>query len=227
MVNCYVSGSLVTVARRMLLPMHRRSFTATLAGTAASLLAASGAGAAPPDALDRIMASGKVQQRFGQAVAGLVLAYEQFYQTRFSDGYKAFLARENGLRFFFDTADAEKAGVSAALADMNTFFGIGNWDRNNDLLALTPSMSFYNPAFIPFAPVIGLGGDFCTFVEINGGKHAGTVMYVDGEMSGAYRHREVAGHTADELVDGFMEEGWFMLVARSFDALLADYAKMT
>ena len=207
--------------------MHRRRFTAMLAGTSAGLLAGSSAGAAPPDPLDRIMASGKVQQRFGQAIAGVVAAYEQFYATRFSDGYKAFLQRQNGLRFFFDTTDAEKAGVSAALADMNTFFGLGNWDRDNDLLALTPTMSFYNPAFIPFAPVIGLGGDFCVYVEIRGGKHAGTIMYVDGEMSGAYRHRGVAGHTADELVHGFMEDGWFMPVARSFDALLADYARMT
>lgn len=206
--------------------MHRRRLTALLAGTAAGLLAGASADAAPPDALDRIMASGKVQQRFGQAIAGVVLAYEQFYATRFSDGYKAFLSRQNGLRFFFDTEDAEKAGVSAALADMNTFFGVGNWDRDNDLLALTSTMSFYNPAFIPFAPVIGLGGDFCTYVEINGGKHAGTIMYVDGEMSGGYRHQEVAGHTADELVDGFIKDSWFMPVARSFDALLADYAKM-
>ena len=207
--------------------MHRRHVTALLAGTAAGLLAGSGAGATPPDALDRIMTSGKVQQRFGAAPGWPVLLYEKVYKTRFSDGYKAFLRRQNGLRFFFDTQDAEKAGVSAALADMNTFFGVGNWDDGTDLLLLTPTLSFYNKAFIPFAPVIGLGGDFCTYVEIDEGKHAGTIMYVDGEMSGAYRHREVAGHTVDELVDGFIRDGWFMPVARSFDALLADYAKMS
>ena len=177
--------------------------------------------------LGRIVQSGHVRQRFGRASALDVAAYETKYKTRFSDAYRRFLAQENGLIYDFDFDIAKKAGVSPALADMNTFFGIGNGDKDNDLLSVTEDASYWSPRFVPFAPLIGLGGDFCTFAEINGGQYSGQIMYTDGEMYSGYAKTDFEGHAVDDLIASFIKTGWFMPIAASFDVLLADYAKMT
>jgi hypothetical protein len=87
-------------------------------------------------------------------------------------------------------------------------------------------MRFHNPAFLPFAPVLGLGGDFCTYVEISQGKHLGRIMYTDGEMTSIYEDLDIRGQDVDALIDGFIDDGWFMPVAASFDDLIRMYAKM-
>ncbi len=178
------------------------------------------------DPLEKFLRSGKILQSFPGADSAAIQAYETTWHTRFSDSYKAFLARSNGLSFGVDFDVAHRAGVSPALADMNTFFGIGNGDPDFDLALLTPAMGFHNPAFLPFAPVLGLGGDFCTYVEINQGKHQGRIMYTDGEMYRAYADLDIRGQAVDVLVDGFIDDGWFMPVAASFDDLIGLYAKM-
>ena len=178
------------------------------------------------DPLEKFLRSGKILQAFPGADSAAIQAYEQTWNTRFSDSYKAFLARSNGLRFGFDFDEAHRAGVSPALADMNTFFGIGNGSPHLDLALLTPKMRFHNPAFLPFAPVLGLGGDFCTYVEISQGKHLGHIMYTDGEMASVYEDLDIRGQDVDTLVDGFIDDGWFMPIAASFDDLIRLYAKM-
>lgn len=178
------------------------------------------------DPLDKLLRSGNILQTFEGASEGAIQAYEDAWDARFSAAYRTFLKRSNGLRFGFDFDQAHRAGVSPALADMNTFFGIGNGDPHVDLALLTPRMGFHNPAFLPFAPVLGLGGDFCTYVEISQGRHAGRIMYTDGELYSAYAELDITGQPVDALVDGFIEDGWFMPVAPSFDALIALYAKM-
>ncbi len=178
------------------------------------------------DPLDKLLRSGKILKTFDGASEGAIQAYEDAWHTRFSAAYRAFLKRSNGLLFGFEFAEAHRAGVSPALADMNTFFGIGNGDPDFDLALLTPHMGFHNPAFLPFAPVLGLGGDFCTYVEINQGRHAGRIMYTDGELYPGYADLEITDQPVDALVDGFIEDGWFMPVAPSFEALIASYAKM-
>ncbi|MBB1625913.1 SMI1/KNR4 family protein [Achromobacter sp. UMC71] len=176
--------------------------------------------------LEQFLRSGKILQSFPGADSAAIQAYEQTWNTRLSDSYKAFLARSNGLRFGFDFDEAHRAGVSPALADMNTFFGIGNGSPHLDLALLTPKMRFHNPAFLPFAPVLGLGGDFCTYVEISQGKHLGRIMYTDGEMTSIYEDLDIRGQDVDALIDGFIDDGWFMPVAASFDDLIRMYAKM-
>lgn len=180
-------------------------------------------------ALRKMIDGGHALQRYGTAAPDDIAAYEARYETRLSNAYKSFLVRENGLRYGGYRSDPMKAaGVSLALLDMNTFFGIGSGDPDTDLMLLTPGMWFHHLKFMSFAPVIGLGGDFCTFVEISQGAHAGTIMYTDGELYRGFIPNEPIDHlSVDEAVGHFIELGWMSPVAPSFDRLLADYAKVS
>lgn len=51
-------------------------------------------------------------------------------------------------------------------------------------------------------------------------------MYTDGEMASEYEDLDIRGQDVDTLVDGFIDDGWFMPVAASFDDLIRLYAKM-
>jgi hypothetical protein len=175
--------------------------------------------------LERILQSGHVESAFSPASGRAVDDYERKYNTRFSHDYHAFLRRTNGLVFHFDFEAAERANVSLSLADMNTLFGIGSGDPSTDLALLTPQMTYWDEKFLPFAPVIGVGGDHCTYAEICQGKYTGQIMYTDGEMFPHFARKAVDA-PVDQLVEGFIEAGWFMPMAASFSALMDMYAAM-
>lgn len=166
-------------------------------------------------------------KRFPPARRATIALYERRYGVRFSDEFRAFLLRTNGLLFGFSSDAAREAGVSLALADMNTLFGVGDGDPNVDLLRLTaPHWDFYDVRMLPFAPAIGLGGDFCTFSEISIGPRRGEIMYTDGELFGEFRKRLSTRTTPQGLIEGFVKDGYFMPTAKSFSELIDLYAKM-
>jgi hypothetical protein len=199
-----------------------------ICGFGASMANTGLAHAAELDALDKIMQSGRVIRRFGGASDNLIDAYEKASGTPFSFAYRRFLKRENGLVFSFADVDAERLGGNVVLTAMNTFFGVGNDNPGNDLLLLGPRMTFHDTAFTPFATLIGLGGDFCTYVEVNQGRFKGAIMYTDGEMFSGVRHarEKIAGRATDDIIGYFTEIGYYDQAAPDFDSLLAEYAKM-
>jgi len=201
-----------------------------ICGLGASMASIGLAHAGELDALDKMMRSGRIIRRFGVASDNQIAAYEKVSGTPFSAAYRRFLKRENGLVFVFKNEDAERHGgdLARVLIDMTEFFGVGNGDPSNDLLLLGPRTSFHDAAFTPFATLIGLGGDFCTYVEINQGRFKAAIMYTDGEMfSGMRRAREkIAGRTTDDIIGYFTEIGYYFQAAPDFDSLLAEYAKM-
>jgi len=205
---------------------RRQLLVRTAAAWATTVGCFSGAHAEEDDPLNKMLRSDHVLHRYGAATDADIDAYEGRYKTKFSASYRNFLKRVNGMIFSFSFDAAEKAGVEQALADMNTFFGIGNGVAHNDLEIMTPKMDFHDPRLLPFAPVIGLGGDFCTYLEINQGEHAGKIMYTDGEMFSTIRNEPIENKSVDDIIKHFIEIGWCMPVASSFDALLSDYAKM-
>jgi hypothetical protein len=205
---------------------RRQLLARTAAAWATAMGCSSGARAQQDNPLDKILQSDHVRQRFGAATDANIDAYERRYKTKFSASYRSFLKRVNGMTFSFDFDAAKKAGISPALADMNTFFGIGNGVAHNDLELVTPKMRFHDPRLLSFAPIIGLGGDFCTYLEINQGEHAGKIMYTDGEMFSMIRKEPIETRSVDDNINHFIKIGWCMPVAPSYDALLSDYAKM-
>ncbi len=181
--------------------------------------------------LSRIV-SGHANRRFGKASKTSIEAYERTYRTALSDDYKQFLLRENGL--IYDTGDYPEdrtllnfAGedVSKTLGDMNTFYGIGNLDRDTDLLLLTPRTIADSRKFLPFCNWIGLGGDLCEWAEVNQGKYRNWIFYTDGEIQLHYLKTDIENKSPDQVVDEFVKAGFFMPVARSFGELLDLYAK--
>jgi hypothetical protein len=179
------------------------------------------------DPLAKIIASGKVLQRFGSATDEAIDAYEAKYATRFSAAYRNFLKRENGLQYEFSYDDAVGADLNPALIDMDTFFGIGNGDPENDLLLLTETADFYDTKLLPFAPLIGIGAEFCTYLEINQGKYAGQIMFTDGEIFSSIMEETLEGRSVDQQIDFYVITGWCTPIAASFEALLANYAQMS
>ncbi len=176
--------------------------------------------------VEKIARSRRINAPYGGAEDDDISAYENEYGTSYSQAYRNFLKRINGFRSTFSFDDCERVGVSPIVADINTIFGIGNGDSSLDLALLTPRMGFYRPRFLPFAPLIGVGGDFCTLVEINQGKYAGQIIYTDGEIASEFIDTPIEGQSVDDLVDSFIEDGWFMRAAPSFDALIQMYAKL-
>lgn len=177
--------------------------------------------------LDRLLRSGKVES-FGTASGADIDRYEATFSVGFSQAYRAFLESCNGMRTDFEFDEVEDAGLHMALADINTFYGIGNGRDYADLALMTPRIDANGKELLKFAPSIAVGGDFCTYVEITKGTYDGQVMYTDGELYWGY-FREAGidwRDPPDELVERFVADGFFMPVAATFDDLLDMYAKL-
>ncbi len=184
-----------------------------------------------PDALTKFANSSAVQGRYGGADVERLSAFEERYNIRFSDAYRSILMRENGLDYYFssdgDSRPAEERRDAFILSDINTLFGIGNGHEHYDLEALAPDMGFHDYNFTPFAHVIGLGGDFCTLVEIVEGTHAGRIMYTDGELFWGVRKDGIAGKSTDDAINYLIEIGYYMPIANDLSELLEKYARLT
>jgi hypothetical protein len=178
-------------------------------------------------ALDKIIRSGRVES-FGEATPAALDRLTREHGVRVSQAHQHFLTRCNGMRTTFRFEEVERAGLSMALADIGTFHGVDNGRDHADLLALIPRMDPAGRALLAFAPPIAVGGDFCTFVEITAGSRVGEILYTDGEMYWGYFEQAGTDWTdpPDALIDAFIEDGFFMPVAPSFDALLEMYAKL-
>ncbi|SCB49784.1 SMI1/KNR4 family protein [Rhizobium multihospitium] len=178
-------------------------------------------------ALDAILRSERVES-FGKATPTALERLVNEHGVYLSQDYIHFLTRCNGLSTTFDFDEVRGAGLSGALADINTFYGVENGRDYADLLSIIPKMDPYGRELLTFAPPIAVGGDFCTFVEITEGSKLGEIMYTDGELYGHYF--EAAGidwtKTPDALINTFIEHGFFMPVAPSFNALLEMYGKL-
>jgi hypothetical protein len=178
-------------------------------------------------ALDKIIRSGRVES-FGEATPAALDRLATEHGVRLSPEHRDFLARCNGMRTTFRFEEVERAGLSMALADIGTVYGVDNGRDHADLLALIPRMDPAGRQLLAFAPPIAVGGDFCTFVEITAGSRVGEILYTDGEMYWGYFEEAGTDWTdpPDALIDAFIEDGFFMPVAPSFSALLEMYAKL-
>ena len=177
-------------------------------------------------AIDRILRSGKVES-FGKATAADIALFQRTHALDLSSDYCAFLLRCNGMLMRFTDEDVRRAGLPLALSDINTFYGIGNGRDYADLALMLPRYYENAKRLAAFAPDIAVGGDSCTYVEIAEGAYARQIMYTDGEMSRGVLAEVDWDEPADELIASFLENGFFMPVAETFDELLDMYAKMT
>jgi hypothetical protein len=177
--------------------------------------------------LDRIIQSGRVEP-FGEATPAALDRLASDHGVHLSQDYKHFLTRCNGMRTTFTPDDVKQAGLSIALWDINTFYGVQNGQDHADLLTLIPKLDPAGKELLAFAPPIAVGGDFCTFVEISAGSRVGEIMYTDGEMYWGYFEEAGTDWTSppDALIATFVEDGFFMPTAPSFGALLEMYAKL-
>ncbi|WJH39580.1 hypothetical protein N7E02_22750 [Aliirhizobium terrae] len=183
-----------------------------------------------PDALSKFATSSSVNRRYGAADAARLSAFEERYGIHFSDRYRSFLMRENGLDYDLSpegdqTVVDDDRRDRFVLSDINTLFGIGNGHPYYDLEKLAPKMDFHDYDFTPFAHVIGLGGDFCTLVEISGGRYDGHIMYTDGELFSGFREAGIANKSTDEAVDYLVEAGYYSPIASDVCDLIAKYAR--
>ncbi len=185
-----------------------------------------------PDALARFAKSPLVAARYGGADEARLAAFETRHEISLSEGYRDFLMRENGLDYHIPhttiaTLPAEAQSDAFVLSDINTLFGIGNGHPYFDLEELAPDMDFHDYGFTPFAHVVGLGGDFSTLVEITEGKHAGAIMYTDGELFHGMRSDGIGGKSADEAIDDFIENGYYYPIATNLSDLFEKYARLS
>lgn len=183
-----------------------------------------------PDALSKFATSSSVHRRYGAADAVRLSAFEERYGIHFSDRYRSFLMRENGLDYDLssegdETIVDDERRDRFVLSDINTLFGIGNGHPYYDLEKLAPRMDFHDYEFTPFAHVIGLGGDSCTLVEISGGRYDGHIMYTDGELFNGFREAGIANKSTDEAVDYLVEAGYYSVIASDVCDLIAKYAR--
>ncbi len=186
----------------------------------------------PSDSLSKFVASPLVIRRYGGANAEGLAAYERDYGVRFSDAYRRFLMRENGLDYALphdgiDALPTDQRRDAFILSDINTLFGIGNGHPYFDLEALAPEMGFHDYGLTPFAHVVGLGGDFSTLVEITEGEHAGRIIYTDGELFHGLTHDDLDGKSADAAVEYLTEIGYYAPIAKDFDDLLDKFARLS
>ncbi|EJK87266.1 SMI1/KNR4 family protein [Agrobacterium sp. SHOUNA12C] len=177
--------------------------------------------------LDAILRSGRVES-FGKATSAALERLVNEHGVYLSQDYIHFLTRCNGLRTTFDFDEVKRVGLSMALADINTFYGVENGRDYADLLTIIPKMDASGRELLGFAPPIAVGGDFCTFVEITEGSRVGEIMYMDGEMYWGYFEEADTDwtNTPDALISTFIEHGFFMPIAPSFNALLEMYGKL-
>jgi hypothetical protein len=178
-------------------------------------------------ALDKIIQSSRIEP-FGKATPAALDRLANEHGVRLSQDYKHFLTHCNGMRTEFDFDEVKRAGLTMALADINTFYGVENGRGYADHLSLIPKLNPAGRELLAFAPSIAVGGDLCTFVEITAGSRVGEIMYTDGEMFWGYFEEADTDWTAppDALINAFIEDGYFMPVAPSFGALLEMYAKL-
>lgn len=174
----------------------------------------------------------RIKGKRGGANPGQLAAYERDYGVRFSDSYRRFLMRENGLdcglpRDRIDTLPTDQRTDAFILSDINTLFGIGNGHPYFDLEVLAPEMGFHDYGLTPFAHVVGLGGDFSTLVEITEGEHAGKIIYTDGELFHGLTRDELDGKSTDAAVEYLVVIGYYAPIAKDFDDLLDKLAWLT
>lgn len=185
-----------------------------------------------PDNLSKFAASSLVVGRYGGADEERLAAFERDYGLCFSDPYRRFLMRENGLDYAIphdriEALPADRKRDAYVLSDINTLFGIGNGHAYFDLEALAPQMGFHDYSLTPYAHVVGLGGDFCTLVEITEGEHAGRVIYTDGELFPGLSRDDLHGKSADAAFEYLSEIGYYSPIAEDFDDLLGKLARLT
>uniref|UniRef100_UPI003BAB2AE2 SMI1/KNR4 family protein n=1 Tax=Stappia sp. TaxID=1870903 RepID=UPI003BAB2AE2 len=183
------------------------------------------------DNLEKLARSSLVQQRFGGADMKRISAFEERYGVTFSDAYRRFLTRENGLDICIplETVEALPSNAQSdgfVLWDINTLFGLGNGHPYHDLERLAPDMGFHDYELTPFAHVIALGGDFCTLVEIIRGSHAGKIIYTDGELFHGLPRNEILCKTDDEAFDYLTDLGYYMPIADNLDDLWEKYVRL-
>ena len=184
------------------------------------------------DNLDRFANSPLVDRRYGAADPQRLSAFEERYGIRFSDAYRRFLLRENGLDYTLSPRAVsglpdEERQDAMVLCDINTLFGIGNGHAYFDLEVIATEMGFHDYRLTPFAHVVGLGGDFSTLVEIGAGSYAGSIIYTDGELFRGMPQDILAGKSVDEAVEYFTEIGYYSPIATDFDDLIAKYSRLS
>lgn len=173
-------------------------------------------------AIDKLLQSDSVGS-FGTGSIAQIKAYQKQYGIRFSGEYQNFLVRCNGMSTSFDWELPEKLGMARALTGINTFYGIGNGRDYSDLAIMTRLYDENRLRMMAFAPSIAVGGDLCEFVEISQGKRIDQIIYTDGEMYWHIVENTDWSRSPDDLIEEFIEDGFYMPVADSFAELLAMY----
>lgn len=173
-------------------------------------------------ALDKLLKSDYVEP-FGTGSLTKIRDYQKKYDVRFSREYQNFLVRCNGMLTSFDDDVRDELDLHMALTDINTFYGIGNGREYSDLALLTPRYGESTRHLMAFAPAIAIGGDSCELVEISQGRRINQIIYTDGELYQGFMRRTDWSRSPDDLIEDYIESGFFMPVADSFAELLAMY----
>ncbi|MCF1505570.1 SMI1/KNR4 family protein [Afifella sp. H1R] len=171
------------------------------------------------------------ERTFPGASEAEISAFEAAARMRFCDDYREFLSTRNALRLvFFRGADWQpiEEWVSALnkaeeslpdelqFEDLTDILGIGTPDlglNQPEPVRADPRLQFYDLRLYPYGYLLGDDGGGNPAVQVPSGKHAGTVMKIDHDVSGL-----MTDLFEEDLAEGMREE----LPFQSLDGVSSD-----